>query len=174
MYTILWRAYCFRIIHRMREENISPADFELLFKDFIRSHEKYHIHKVSAYQQINDTISRIIQEQSDEMLDYISDSRCFIKNLEEFLEYNPILSPELGNILERHCLSPNKSRRTERIVRAAVIRAIHTFTFNAAKDRYLDVGAKEKAESMYLTLSLCWDRQCVCVGGWEGRTVTLN
>jgi len=70
-------------------------------------------------------------------------------NLKEFLEYNPILSPELSNILELHCLSKNRKAKTERIIRAAVIRALHTFTFNHQKDRYLDNTTKEKAESTF-------------------------
>ena len=78
------------------------------------------------------------------MTDHLANSKSFITSLEEFLDYTP-LSPELCKILEKHCLSPNKSRRSEKIVRTAVIRAIHTFSLDFARFRNFD--SNERARS---------------------------
>ena len=58
------------------------------------------------------------------MISKLANSVSFIKNLEEFLEYNNNLSPVVSQILEKHCYSPNLKPKTEKVVRRAVVRAI--------------------------------------------------
>ena len=62
--TVLWRAHCHRVLdHFQSKRTQDSAEFEALFKDFTRAHQKYKINKSSAYQQISDSVTRLLNEQ---------------------------------------------------------------------------------------------------------------
>ena len=66
--TVLWRAHCHRVLEHFQSKRTQDfrgfqEEFEALFKDFTRAHQKYKINKSSAYQQISDSVTRLLNEQ---------------------------------------------------------------------------------------------------------------